>query len=685
MFSGDIGPAPLMTAAPTAPTGREIFPGLTSQPREEWPRVAVEPYQRPIDMLRPGSDLHRRILDYLLRRLQDSERAMTKFHYRWSTNEKRHQAWLDLSDYEKIVKEMNNSGKPPKAVNITIPYQWATLSTMTTYMLQVFAGRRPYLNVGSYGPWLENALKMEVVLQYQNDHNSIVGTWWQWFNDMFLYGVGVVFNRWRVQTAMRTRISEKPVFDVRSGKLQMEGLREQQEIVEYEGNIIQNVDPYMFYPDPRTPMSDVSTKGEYVFIRSFEGKHGLKRLEQQGLLKWVDQAPSSIAHTTRGQTLSARSLLSGGDPHPGGPFDWQLVSGQGYYKNDLCSIDIIPRELGLGHSDKVEKWLFTILNDAQIVQAEKQVDDHGEHPVVATEPTSMGYSFGAAGPADYIAPLQDSMSWFLNSHMENVRGAINNSFLFDPEALEEDDIRRPGPSKYIRLKRAALGRDIRTVFQQIPVVDVTANHVKDMQVYFDIGQRISAVSENLLGLQDAGGRKTATEVRTSSEGAASRLAALARVISAKGITRLTRQQSLNTQQWMSSEFYTRVVGPDGMMKPLTITPDAIVGDFYFPVHDGTLPLDRIATLDIWKELLLGVMQDPLLRQTYSVPKIFEFVAELGGAKNIRSFRLSPMDPDMIAQQAQQGNMAPLPVRGGPSGLVNAALPQPRQRMNDFRM
>ena len=69
-----------------------------------------------------------------------------------------------------------------------------------------------------------------------------------------------------------------------------------------------------------------------------------------------------------------------------------------------------------------------------------------------------------------------------------------------------------------------------------------------------------------------------------------------------------------------------------------------------------------------------------MRQTYSVPKIFEFVAELGGAKNIKSFRLRQMDPGMLAAQAQQGNMAPIPGATGPSGLVNATLPQPGNRM-----
>lgn len=656
------------------------FPGLTSLPRSQWPRIAVEPQQRPIDMMKPGSVLHARIKDHLKKRLSDSERAMTKFHGRWRANEMRHQAWLNLNDFERILKDANERGAPPKAVNITIPYSFATLQTISTYMLQVFGGRKPYLQVGTYGPHLENAMRAEIVLQYQNDHNRVLRHWWQWFNDMSLYGVGIVVAQWEIDKQMRTRKSQRPVFDISTGAVNMEDFREQQEEVVYEGNKIQTLDPFMFYPDPRVPMHQVAEKGEFVFWRKFTGKHTLKKEEASGRVKWVDAAPQSIAHTVTGQMLSARALLSGGEPHAGGPWDWQLVSGSGYYSDDTCSIEIIPRELGIGHSEKVEKWMFRMLNGEQIISAEPLLEDHGEHPVVVAEPYTMGYSFGAMGMSDMVAPLQDSMSWFLNAHMDNVRRVINDMIVVDPNVVEMQDVKRPGPGKIIRLKKAALNRDVRTAVNQLNVQDVTRGHIDSMNVFFEIGQRISAVSENLLGLQDSGGRKTATEVRTASEAAASRLAAITRVASAQGMTALTRQMLLNSQQWMSREFYTRVVGPEGNLFPLTVTPDGIAGDFYYPVHDGTLPLDRIARLDIWREILVGVLQDPQLRQSYSVPKLFEFVAELGGANNIKSFRIQAMPEDQLNQQAQAGNLAPIPGANGPAGLMNSTLPQPGNRI-----
>lgn len=122
----------------------------------------------------------------------------------------------------------------------------------------------------------------------------------------------------------------------------------------------------------------------------------------------------------------------------------------------------------------------------------------------------------------------------------------------------------------------------------------------------------------------------------------------------------------------------RVLGIDGKEHPIIIGPEHVVGDFYFPVHDGTLPIDRIAMVDVWRELMTGVAQDQELRQTFSLPKMFEHAAELAGAKNIESFKLQQGDqpPQMnfnaqpeeqIQQGVQKGNLIPVDFTGGNRG------------------
>lgn len=599
---------------------------------------------------------------------------MSAFHDRWTYNEKRVQTYIDLPDWEQALKDLNNEGKPAKAVSLTIPYTYATIATIVTYLIHTFAGRRPMFQVGSYGPEADPAQMMEVVLQFQADKTQLIRHLFQYFFDGEVYGVGVLKTLWREERAVRTVWKESPGLLSSLGfGSNMQRVRELQ--TTFQGNTVESIDPFMFFPDPRVPMIDVARKGEYVFWRSFVGKHLLRREQAADRMRWVDyvgKMPKAATGIAAG--MSARGLISGGEGHPGQSLTEGTLS-QNYVQADQGTCEIIPRELGLGPGETPEKWLFTLGNKYQILQAERFDTDHGMHPVAVVEPYTLGYGFGHAGMSDYMGPLQDTISWFLNSHIYNVRTALNNMFVVDPSRVEMQDLKNPDAGKIIRLKRAAYGSDVREIIQQLAVTDVTRGHVQDTELLIRLGDALSSVVDNLRGLQDSGGRKTATEVRTAGEAAASRLAAHARLESAQGITTLTEQMSLNTQQYLDQDFYLQIVGREGIDKPIHIRPEMLVGAFHFPVHDGTLPLDRVALLDQWKEIFLAVASDPELRAQFSVPEIFDYIAELGGAKNLDRFKIQIAPDQQVQQQAQAGNLVPT----GESGQVNAVPARPGNR------
>ena len=649
---------------PDTPTMEGI--GLGGSPISDSPAPPSATVAGPaIDLLPPGSERHDFVKDYLLQRLRDSERKMNQFHARWQVSEKKMQAYIDLPNWEKTLKEMNDSGKPPLIVSVTIPLSFAMISTIVTFLLHTFSGRKPMFQVGSYkAETVKSSKNMETVIQYNADHTRLIKWLYQFFQDGQIYGLGVLRSRWKVETALRTvrkANTLRSIFGITVGSA-AETVRELHTI--YEGNEVTSQDPYMFFPDPRVPMTEVNRRGEYVFTRSYEGRHILLQMQEDENLniKWIDHIPNSIPRNfgDTDDTQSVRSLMSGGDAHPGSSFRTGDLQQQSFVQLDQGSVFIIPRELGLGHSMKPEKWLFTIANKERIIQAEPADDDHGMHSVAVAEPYTMGYSFGSLGLADYLGPLQDSISWLMNSHIDNVRKALNDMFIVNPAMIEMQDLKNPAPGKLIRLKQAAFGTDVREAVMQLQVNDVTKGHLQDLELFLRISQLLSAVSDNVLGLQEAGGRKTATEVRTSTEAAASRLAAQARIISAQAIVDLTEQMSVNIQQRQSDDFYISVVGREGAESPIKIRPDQLAGDFFYPIHDGTLPLDRVAMVDVWRELFSVVLQDQQLRGSYDIPRMFEFIAELGGAKNIAGMRLD-VAPDAAMQQGvQAGNVVPIP-------------------------
>jgi hypothetical protein len=632
--------------------------GLGMTPESEWKAPSSE--QRPIYRLKPESELHKKVLKYLLTRLEMSEQAMQEFYPRWQVNEKKYQAYIDLPDWEKLLKEMTDAGGPAKVVSITVPYSFATLSTIVTYLMQTFTGRKPMFQIGSYKAKTANSSShMEIALQYQADHSRLIKHLYQFLQDGEMYGVSVLKTKWTRKTAKRTVWKSKPSRILLGAAFGGGKEKVKEDRTVYAGNEVSAIDPYMFFPDPRVPMAEVNRRGEFVFWRVYEGKHMLKREEAKGTLAWVDAARQNLPVNRNGSNDSARQLLSGGQSAPYRQYIHQGV--KDFFQIDQGSVEIIPKELGLGDSTIPEKWIFTILNKSQIVQAEPLGTDHGMHPLVVSEPYTQGYGFGNMGMMDHLGPIQDTLSWFINSHIDNVRTALNNMFIVDPSMIEMQDLKEPGAGKIVRLKPAHYGRDVRSALHQLQVYDVTGNHINDFENLMRLGDSLSSVTDNLRGLSDSGSRKTATEVRTSGEAAASRLAAHSRVISAQAIVDLTEQWSVNTQQYMDEEFYIHLLGDKLLKDPIQVSPEMLVGDFYYPVHDGALPLDKVAMLDVWKEIFMGVAQDPSLRQQFDVVKIFEHVAELGGARNIDSFKLNlnVASDQQLAAQAQAGNVVPV--------------------------
>jgi hypothetical protein len=618
---------------------------------------------RPIDRLRPKSELHQNVLQRLLDMKKMSERQMSAFYDRWRAAELQYQAYLKTETFEQLKKAVAKNGTPPELITITIPYTYASVQTICTYLLHTFGGQNPMFQVGSRsGERTRTAQNLETVLQYNGDHERIIGKLWQFFHDGECYGLQALRCTWKVEQRVRTvwkPTNVLPIFG--RGAPQMQPQKET--VVSFEGNELNNIDPFRFFPDPRVPLKEVSKRGEFVFWEEYEGKHSLKKAEKAGLIKYVDDIPAAPRRNT---TDSQRGRLAASGTNPGlDPYERE----RGYIIMQ-GTVDLCPDEWGLGDNENYEKWIFSVANDGQIIQAEPLDLDHGLHPVIVGEPYSTGYEFGSMSVTDMLGPMQDSLSWMFNSHLFNVRSALNNTFLVNPQMVDMEDLKKPGPGRVIKLKPAAFGQDVKNAFYQVPIADVTAQHLQDMGVMQRFGDLVSATNDNLRGVINSVGRKSATEIRQTGEAGASRLAAHARLVSAQSISPLAEMESINLQQNMSQDVWLRIVGAeDAQAGPVRIGPQDISGDFYFPIHDGTLPLDRVALLDVWREIFMAIIQNPGLSQIFDAVGIFQYIAELGGAKNLSTFKVQTASNQAVAGAVQTGNMIP-------TGQAAAALPRP---------
>jgi len=651
---GAVAAPQLMTgAAPPATSPLAYMRELQPQPEPEKP-----PEERVISKLRPGSDLHRDTIDKLNAMYKFSKEEMEKHYWRWNFAEQRIQAWTPLVDYKRLMEPYVNAQPsadlvPPEPISVIVPYSYATLHAAATFMAQVLFGRKPTIPLNAVrGTEVERARLMEIAIQSGLDASRGQEALWQfacW--DPLVYGFGTAKNAWEERTGQTIRW--------------IAGRRELATETTFAGNVLGAVDPYAFFPDPRVPIHQCNLRGDFMFCQEEISETVLKDMEKDGSLRWVDEAIKKSRDLTRRQTASeqARRRLKIGVR---GETLQRPQNVTGFYTVREGTVRLVPKEWKLGESDRSELWKFAWM-EGQIMQAEPLGMIHSMHPMVATEPTTLGYDFMSISMHDMIGPFQDILSWLVSSRMENVRTSINNMFAADPSRVEIDDIRSSPIGRIIRLKQQAMGLPVREAIMQIMVQDVTQGHISDIQVMRILADTITGVNDNMRGIQTAGGRRSATEARMAMQNGASRLSQMAIRVSAQGLQPLANQQIMNIQQFMPDKMWVETTGDDGTPMATQITPEMIVGQFNYQVSDGTLPYDKAALLDTWKEIMFGIAKDPELRQGYSLPEIFRYVAELGGAKNIDSFKRqqpaptangNPFMTGAAAEPNAGGNMVP---------------------------
>lgn len=600
-----------------------LTPGAQSMasPEEISPESAI-------DRLGPNTDLHAKVLKRLNAYFDYSSGAMAEHHPRWNWQELRIQAYIKLPDYKTLVTQLRtDNGAAPEPIQVIVPYSYATLHAAATYIYSILAGRRPVFPIlPTRGTTTEKAQYMEQAIQSNLELTKGYEALWQMIWDGLTYDVGVVRIGWAEENGKR--------LEIRNGQREMvDGLK-------FAGNKIIPVDPYHFFPDPRVPMHQVNEKGDFVFWLSHQSEMGLYDREYNGQLKWVEPACTAeknnastaelgpVADSQRRARIGSQNTLL----QPAGDIVKFIAAREG-------TVRLVPKDWELGDGRESELWKFTFTK-YQIMQAQPLGMAHERHPVAVAEPTSFGHEFGGLSFADFIGPFQDMISWLVNSRMENVRTTVNNQFVVDPGRVEMQDLRQPAPGKAIRLKQAAIGSDVREALQQLSVMDVTQGHFQDMQLLRMLGDATTGINDNMRGIQTAGGRRSATEARMAMQAGASRLAQLAVRISSQSMDDICNQMIVNMQQFMPDEMWIELSGDETSQETGTSTllkPDMIVGSFNYQISDGSLPYDKMAMVETWKEILMAVMQDPELRQQKDVVKIFDHIAQLGGAKNINSF------------------------------------------------
>lgn len=579
----------------------------------------------------------------------------------WRRNEELFAAYVPASELESPEKDTYKQ--------LYIPYSYAIAMTAHTYYTSVFMARHPVFQlIGRHGEGEMQVQAMEALLDYQLQVGGMLVPLFLWLMDPIKYGHGFVGHYWDEERILcRKRSKRKKQFL----GYELEGeewVDEVEEIVGYTGHRLYNIRPHDAFPDPRVSVWDFQRGmffGRYVELSEEELTAGdyfdVEEVKKERRYFW-ERTESSAVSDLPGEST--------------GVYDREVP---GFIRAYELYVKCIPREWGLAPSDNMEIWVITVTaGDFKVFGARPLGEYHGKFPIDVLEQEPDAYNTFARSMMEVMQPLNDAITWLVNSHMFNVRAALNNQFLVDPSMVVMKDLENPSPGKIIRLKPVAYGRDVRTFFAQLPVADVTRDHVPNMQLMVEMLQRMTGVTDNIMGMVNTGGRKTATEVRQSTSFGVNRLKTTCEYFSAMGFAPLVQKLVQGTQQHYSQELKLRIVGDLAAFSErfLTVDPSMISGFYDFVPVDGTLPVDRFAQANLWNLMLSQVMKIPQIASQYDLAKIFAWVAGIAGLKNIQQFKVNVMDPAVLQAQAQAGNIVPIDTMGRDLGRAPSQMQVP---------
>lgn len=601
-----------------------------------------------------GTEKHTKILELIMNRFRFSQDHMQQRHETWEKMEKRYLAYMPEKSADALRRQVRENSGEPQHTTFDVPYSYAMLTAAHTYWVSVFLARSP---VFQYNPrratGVDGSLGVEAIMDYQLNVGAMLVPLYIWLMDVGKYGLGIVGSYWSEEYARVASYEDVPEMYlgmIPTGKTKRQKITKT--VPKYQGNRLYNVRPLDFFPDVSLPLSRFH-EGEFVARLVDVGWNTIVKGREDGKyfnIEHLKQAgKGGSLRTTNNTDLNLNTANA----------DESFVDLRQVSTRELMemTVELIPRDWKLGQSELPEKWVFSVADGGRvIIGAEPLGRYHDTFEFFPLEYDIEGYNLHKRGMLEILDPAQNTMTFLLNSHLTNVRKAVNNQFIVDPSRVVMKDLLDPRAGKLIRLKPEAYGTDARTVMHQLPIADVTQNHLRDMQVIERIMQQTVGVNDSIMGQLNAGGRKSATEVRTSSTFGVNRLKTNAEFFSAQGFTPLAQILLQTTQQYYDSEDSFRVAGMTGVRQSqVVVTPDKIAGFYDYVPVDGTMPVDRYAQANLWTQLMNQMKQFPEILATYDVAGIFGVVAQLSGIKSINQFRINTVPDDQIEQQVQAGN------------------------------
>lgn len=623
--------------------------------------------------LKPGSELHDKIVREITERARESKNALSTLRKPWPQMEAKLKGYV-RPEYYRQIEDTKRDTRKKVVPEIVMPVTFATMETLLTYMVTAFT-RSPVFRYEGVGPEdIPGGMLMQLVIGQHVHRNAIALNLHTQWRDCFAYGFGAVHPYWRRKWGYKTIVQERGMFSEIVSSIFGGEARNKVSAwsLIHEGNALKNIDPYNYYPDPGVPI-DQPQDGEY---------NGWgERTTRIDLLKRESDDEDIIFNAKYLAHIDGRSShVSYSEQRDDKPSD-NLSSKTRPVDVIWMGVDLIPKEWGLGKGEYPEKWVFGVAADSLVIAAAPQGLDHEEFSTAVAAPDYDGHTFAPLARLESISSIQHLIDFLYSSHIENIRKVINDMFVVDPYMVNIYDLQDPEPGKLIRMRKGNWGRaSIDAAIKQLNVQDVTQNHVQESMLLRDFAFESAGATDAVRGvMQNRGPRISAQQASQATRSSLSRIEKIATIIGLQSMQPIGRHFASNAQQLMEEESWVEASGE--MLERLRadyphhfdnenstrvkVGPLDILVDYDLKVADGSVPGGENA--QTWVQLFQFASQtnNQELLQRLDFVKLFKHIARQMDARNpeefIKALPASPtvMEDETVEEQARQGNLVPM--------------------------
>lgn len=654
-------------------------------------------YKYPFGLdLRPSTKLHQNVVGEIMRRARASRSSISPRYAPWNLLDEKFTAYIPASELETRAKTKDRR----KPVAVVVPTMFVAYDTIKNYVLQLFNQRQVF----TFDPVGANSMRSSLLLgidvDLQMDSIGLPVKLSTAIRDALIYGFCAVGVEWCETWGKRQVMQERMYTD----ELGIENVSQEYvstPYIEYQGNDLFSIDPYLFLPDPNVPI-ERAQEGEFVgWIDRKNENHFLRK----------ERYDRSMFNAKYLEGIDGRSSLF--DERSGNRDRYGVKSGSSDNQRRnvdyvyMC-IDIIPSRWGLGKLNRPEKWEFLLAGDTILLKAAPIYNDHQKYPLGTAAPDTDGYSCSPISRMETIFGMQEFEDFQFNSRITNMRQMNKGWWLIDDKYIRWDDFLNREERSAIRLNSQvpAFGKSLKDIVMAFPVPDATSQNISDAQQAWEMMQRGSGAVDAMQGVVAKGrDRVSATESQNTLTSALGRINGWAWLFAEQLLVPLGKQIGSNTQQFRTEDVWFKIVGSyanalqgiylEQQNGQGLISPHDIMDPFRVKVSHGLSPSETDSNASV--QLFNMVRSDPELRMKYDLARWVESLGIGMGMRNISEFRLmmpqqmgmpqqpgmpmqpgvpqwngSPIDPyvgatSTIDQQAQAGNL--VDIRSLQSGVA----------------